>query len=209
MAKAFAELTFTPEVRRIQKAQGSAKAYDRFLQPDASADNAFGLREKQFIQMRDGFYQATVSETGWPYVQFRGGPRGFLKVLDDKTIAYADFRGNRQYISAGNLTKDNRIAMILVDYPNSARLKILGRVRLIEVSDDPFLIETLHDDTYRGRPERAAVITLEGFDWNCPQHLPVRLTMEEMQPILEPFQSELAQLKEENSTLKAQLARGE
>ncbi|MFD1159384.1 pyridoxamine 5'-phosphate oxidase family protein [Roseovarius aestuarii] len=206
MAKAFAERTFTQEVRQIQERQGSARSYDRFLSAEAPADDRLGPREIQFISQRDGFYQATVSETGWPYVQFRGGPRGFLKVLDDQTIAYADFRGNRQYISAGNLTKDDRIAMILVDYPNSARVKVLGRARLVEAADDPLLVERLQDETYRGRPERAVVITVEGFDWNCPQHLPVRLTMEEMRPILEPFQAELATLKAENAALKARLA---
>ncbi len=206
MAKAFAERTFTQEVRQIQERQGSARSYDRFLSAEAPADDRLGPREIQFISQRDGFYQATVSETGWPYVQFRGGPRGFLKVLDDQTIAYADFRGNRQYISVGNLTKDDRIAMILVDYPNSARVKILGRARLVEAADDPLLVERLQDETYRGRPERAVVITVEGFDSNCPQHLLVRLTMEEMRPILEPFQAELATLKAENAALKARLA---
>ena len=205
MAKAFAELAFTPAVRKMQERQGSAAAYDRSLSEDAPSDDTLGPREQQFIGMRDGFYQASVSETGWPYVQFRGGPRGFLKVLNEKTIAYADFRGNRQYISAGNLTRDDRIAMILVDYPNSARLKLLGRARLVELTEEPELIQSLHDDSYRARPERAVVITVEGFDWNCPQHLPVRLTMEEMEPILAPFQAELAQLRAENVALKERL----
>ncbi len=206
MAKAFAELAFTPRVRAIQEKQGSAKAYEKFLSADFGPDNRLGPQEVRFIGLRDGFYQATVSETGWPYVQFRGGPRGFLKVLDDQTIAYADFRGNRQYISAGNLDHDDRIAMILVDYPNSARIKILGRARLVDIADDPALIERLHDDSYRGRPERAVVIRVEGFDWNCPQHLPVRLTMEELQPILAPLQQQLGQLQAENAALKAELS---
>ncbi|WP_317054554.1 pyridoxamine 5'-phosphate oxidase family protein [Roseovarius rhodophyticola] len=202
MAKAFAELAFTDAVKKIQQEQGSARMYERVLAPETPQDNRLGPNEIQFIAMRDGFYQATVSETGWPYVQFRGGPRGFLKVLDDQTLAYADFRGNRQYISTGNLSGDDRIAMILVDYPNSARVKILGRASL---SDDPDLIAQLHDESYKARPERAVVIKVEGFDWNCPQHLPVRLTMEELQPILAPFQQELAALREENARLKAKL----
>ncbi|WP_338548161.1 pyridoxamine 5'-phosphate oxidase family protein [Roseovarius phycicola] len=202
MAKAFAELAFTDTVKKMQQEQGSARMYERVLEPDAPQDNRLGPRETEFIAMRDGFYQATVSETGWPYVQFRGGPRGFLKVLDDQTLAYADFRGNRQYISTGNLSGDDRIAMILVDYPNSARVKILGRANL---SDDPNLIAKLHNESYKARPERAVVIKVEGFDWNCPQHLPVRLTMEELQPILAPFQQELAALREENARLKTQI----
>lgn len=206
MAKTFAELAFTPAVRELQKAHGSDRMYDRFLTPEAEKGDRLGPSEAQFISLRDGFYQATVSETGWPYVQFRGGPRGFLKVLDDKTIAYADYRGNRQYISAGNLRGDDRIAMILVDYPNSARIKVLGRARLVDQADDPDLVSRLNDDTYPARPERAVVITVEGFDWNCPQHLPVRLTVEELDPVLAPLRQELAQLRKENAALKAQLA---
>ena len=203
MAKTFAETAFTPAVREMQEQQGSARMYDRMLDPSAERGDRLGPNEVQFISLRDGFYQATVGETGWPYVQFRGGPRGFLKVLDDKTIAYADFRGNRQYISDGNLKGDDRIALILVDYPNSARIKIFGRARL---SDDPDLIARLKDDGYRARVERAVVITVEGFDWNCPQHLPVRLTVEELEPVLAPIRKELSDLKAENAALKARLA---
>lgn len=203
MAKTFAELAFTPTVREMQEKQGSARMYDRVLDPEAERGDRLGPNEAQFISLRDGFYQATVGETGWPYAQFRGGPRGFLKVLDDKTIAYADYRGNRQYISDGNLKGDDRIALILVDYPNSARIKIFGRARL---SDDPDLIARLRDDGYRARVERAVVITVEGFDWNCPQHLPVRLTVEELEPVLAPIRKELSDLKAENAALKARLA---
>lgn len=206
MAKAFAELVFTQTVRAFQSAQGAAEMNDRMLAGDAARDDKLGPDEERFIALRDGFYQSTVSETGWPYVQFRGGPRGFLKVLDERTLAYADFRGNRQYVSAGNLGQDDRIALILVDYPNSARIKILGRSRLVDKVDAPALIAQLHDDSYKARPERAVVITVEAFDWNCPQHLPVRLTMEELQPILAPFQQELAQLRAENTALKKALA---
>lgn len=202
MAKIFHELAFTDAVRAIQEQQGSAAMYARSLAPDAPADDRLGPREAEFIAQRDGFYQATVSATGWPYVQFRGGPRGFVKMLDDKTLGYADYRGNRQYISVGNLAENDRISLILMDYPNSARLKILGRVR---ISDDPDLISRLMDDGYKARPERAVVITVEGFDWNCPQHIPVRLTMEELGPILAPFQQELAQLRAENAALKEKL----
>ena len=205
MVKAFAELAFTETVRALQEAQGSARMYDRVLARDAARDERLGPDEKRFIALRDGFYQATVSGTGWPYVQFRGGPRGFLKVLDDTTLAYADFRGNRQYVSAGNLGDEDRIAMILVDYPNSARIKILGRARLVEAADDSDLIERVQEKSYEARVERAVVITVAAFDWNCPQHLPVRLTVEELQPILTPFQQELAALRAENAALKQAL----
>lgn len=180
MPRAYAELTFTPHVRAIQERQGSAASYARFLAPDFSGGDAFTAREAAFITERDGFYQATVSETGWPYVQFRGGPRGFLKVLDEKRLAYADFRGNRQYLSVGNLQTNNRISLFLMDYPNRRRLKILGTVELVNIEDDPDLIARLHDPEYRAVPERAFIITLAGFDWNCPQHIPQRYTLEEL-----------------------------
>ncbi len=203
MARAFAEIAFTPAVRAAQQRQGSAAIYDRMLTPAADRANLLGPEEVAFVAARDGFYQATTSETGWPYVQFRGGPAGFLKVLDEKTIAYADFRGNRQYVSAGNLAGDDRISMILMDYPNRRRLKVFGRARLVEKNDDPDLVASLHVDGYRARPERAVVITIEGLDWNCPQHIPVRLTREELEPHLAPLRDELSRLQAENAALKA------
>jgi predicted pyridoxine 5'-phosphate oxidase superfamily flavin-nucleotide-binding protein len=205
MARAFAEIAFTPAVRAAQSRQGSAAAYERMLAPEADPANRLGPEEAAFIAARDGFYQATVSETGWPYVQFRGGPAGFLKVLDQSTIAYADFRGNRQYVSTGNLAGDDRISMILMDYPNRRRLKVLGRARLVEAAEDADLVAGLHDPSYRARPERAVVITIEALDWNCPQHIPVRLTREEMEPHLAPLMDELARLKAENAALKVAL----
>jgi predicted pyridoxine 5'-phosphate oxidase superfamily flavin-nucleotide-binding protein len=205
MPRTFAKIAFTPAVRAAQQRQGSAAAYDRFLAPETDPANLLGPEETAFIAARDGFYQATVSETGWPYVQFRGGPAGFLQVLDRRTIAYADFRGNRQYVSTGNLAGDDRISMILMDYPNRRRLKVLGRARLVEAAEDPDLVARLHVDGYRARPERAVVITIEGLDWNCPQHIPVRLTREELEPHLAPLKDELTRLTAENAALKAKL----
>jgi hypothetical protein len=205
MARAFAEIAFTPAVRAAQQRQGSAVAYDRMLAPETDPANVLGPEEAAFIAARDGFYQATVSETGWPYVQFRGGPAGFLKVLDRRTIAYADFRGNRQYVSTGNLAGDDRISMILMDYPNRRRLKLLGRARLVEAADDAALVAGLHDPSYRARPERAVVIAIEGLDWNCPQHIPVRLTREELEPHLAPLKDELTRLRAENAAVRAAL----
>jgi uncharacterized protein len=185
MARNFAQIAFTPGVRAAQEANGSAAAYEKFLSPDADRGSRLTDRETSFIAARDGFYQATVSETGWPYVQFRGGPVGFIRQVDDATIAYADFRGNRQYISTGNLTGDDRVSMILMDYPNQRRLKIWGHARLVDKADDPALIEQLHDASYRALPERAVVIAVEAFDWNCPQHIPQRFTREELEQISE------------------------
>ncbi len=206
MARAFAEIAFTPAVRDAQARHGSASAYHRLLADDAEPANRLTGAEKAFIEARDGFYQATVSETGWPYVQFRGGPAGFLKVLDPETIAYADFRGNRQYVSVGNLEGDDRVSLILMDYANRRRLKILGRARIVDIADDPELVARLHAPGYRARPERAVVITVLGFDWNCPQHIPRRLTLEELEPELAPLREALGRLTAENERLTAELA---
>lgn len=205
MPRAFAEIAFTPAVRAMQERQGSAASYERFLAPEADPANRLGPEEAAFVEARDGFYQATISETGWPYVQFRGGPPGFLKALDRQTIGYADFRGNRQYVSAGNLGGNDRIALILMDYQNRRRLKVLGRARLVELADDPALVARLHVEGYKARPERAVLIAVEGLDWNCPQHIPVRLTREELEPHLAPLKAEMNRLQAENARLKAML----
>ncbi len=176
MSRPFARIAFTPAVRAFQESRG--------LRPrPPGPDDVRGERgvrltaaEAEFIAGRDGFYQATVSESGWPYVQFRGGPSGFLRVLDERTIAYADFRGNMQYVSAGNLAGDGRVALILMDYANRRRLKILGRARLVDAGDDPALVAKLEDPSYRAHVERAVVIAIEAFDWNCPQHITPRYT---------------------------------
>jgi predicted pyridoxine 5'-phosphate oxidase superfamily flavin-nucleotide-binding protein len=203
MSRAFADLTFTPAVLAIQKQQGSAAGYANFLEPEADAGNEIGPAEAEFIATMDGFFQATVSENEWPYVQFRGGPKGFLKVIDEKTIAYADFRGNRQYLSVGNLTENDRISLILIDYPNRRRLKIWGRAKLVQISDNAEFVKKLQTPGYRGLPERAVTITIEAMDWNCPQHIPQRMTREEFEPYLEPMRAELEQLRAENEKLKS------
>jgi predicted pyridoxine 5'-phosphate oxidase superfamily flavin-nucleotide-binding protein len=202
MSRAFAEIGFTPTVLALQAQHGSARSYSKFLEPDADQMNRLGPAEAEFISERDGFYQATVSDTGWPYVQFRGGPAGFLKALDEKTVAYADFRGNRQYLSVGNLSDNDRISLILMDYPNRRRLKIWGRTKLIGADEDLAMMAKLQDPAYRAHPERAVVITVEALDWNCPQHIPQRMTLEELEPQLEPLRAEIRQLTAENARLK-------
>lgn len=175
MARAFADITFTPSVKAAQVRYGSRAANEGF---ERAANRAAVLtpREADFIAARDGFYQATVSETGWPYVQFRGGPPGFLKVLDDRTIGYADFRGNVQYISTGNIEADGRVSLILMDYASRRRLKIWARARIVHEDEDPGLLTRLEIPTYRARVERAVVMTVEALDWNCPQHITPRFT---------------------------------
>jgi len=207
MAKAFAKISFTPSVVRIQKQHGSDKAYSKFLSPDAQGGDQLTEGEVQFISARDSFYQASASNDGWPYVQYRGGPAGFLKILDATTLAYADFRGNRQYISVGNVSENDRVSLILVDYPNRRRLKIWARARLVSLADDPELVASLHDESYRARPERAVVLSLEAYDWNCPQHIHPRFTLAELEPYVGDLQAQIAALKEDNQSLKTKLSK--
>ena len=207
MSRAFADIAFTPSVLAEQAKQGSAENYAHFLRPEAEPANLIGPAEAEFIERMDGFFQASVNENGWPYVQFRGGPAGFLNVLDPSTIAYADFRGNRQYLSAGNLSVDNRVSLILVDYPNRRRLKIWGHARLVEKDSDGDLVSRLQPQGYRALPERAVVINVAALDWNCPAHIPQRMTMQELAPIVQPMQHEIERLKAENLELKQFLGR--
>ena len=162
-------------LKAVQSRHGSRAMAERLEGADGSGDR-LGELEIEFIEARDSFYQATVSETGWPYVQFRGGPAGFLKVLDDRTLAYADFRGNVQYLSAGNLAACDRFLMILMDYANRRRLKIWANARIVDSDEDPDLMARLKEPTYRARVERAIVMTIEAIDWNCPQHITPRYT---------------------------------
>ncbi|MDY7525188.1 pyridoxamine 5'-phosphate oxidase family protein [Sphingomonas sp. 10B4] len=174
MANAFLTLATTPSVLAAQVANGSAGLYDT-VGGRRPAD-CFGPAEVQFIAERDSFYMASVSESGWPYVQHRGGPAGFLKVLDEKTLAFADFRGNRQYISLGNVAANNRVAIFLMDYPRRRRLKLYARIEARNLSTDPVLASKLDLPSYRGVPERVFLLHLEAFDWNCPQHITPRFT---------------------------------
>jgi ferredoxin-NADP reductase/predicted pyridoxine 5'-phosphate oxidase superfamily flavin-nucleotide-binding protein len=196
MGYAFSDIAFTTQVRDIQTLMGSREQYAHLDAPPDRGDR-LGRREIAFIEAADHFYQATVSETGWPYVQHRGGPAGFLKVINDKTLGFADFVGNVQYVSVGNLKKDDRIAMIVMDYANQRRLKLLGRARTVEIDDDPELIERLRDQGYDGQAERAFVIAVEGFDWNCPQHITPRFTEAEIAAMVAPMQAQVRNLKEQ------------
>ncbi|MEM7269183.1 MAG: pyridoxamine 5'-phosphate oxidase family protein [Pseudomonadota bacterium] len=199
MARAFADIAFTEAVLAEQSARGSADHYAKWLGDDADRSDHIGPAEAEFILQRDGFYQATVGAEGWPYVQFRGGPRGFLRPINEKQLAYADFRGNRQYVSAGNLKGDDRVSLILMDYPNQRRLKIFGHAKL---SEEPELVASLMPSGYRAKPERAVVINIASVDWNCPAHIPQRLTVEEYRPIIAELQGRIAALEAENERLK-------
>lgn len=203
MPRAFSELTFTPAVRAHQERMGSAKTYAKFIEGGPQQGHQIGPTEKAFIEARDGFYQSTVSETGWPYVQFRGGPVGFLRVLGPQSIGYADLSGNKQYISRGNLDGNDRVAMILMDYANQRRLKILGRVSFTE---GEAAAASIYPQGAQSRAERAAIIRVEALDWNCPSHITPRYTESELRPHLNALGQQLAELKAENERLKQQLA---
>lgn len=175
MPHAFAAITFTPSVKALQEAAGSRAGYERaFGGTGAASNREITESEAQFLAQQRTFYMATVSETGWPYVQHRGGPRGFLKVIDPRTIGFADFEGNRQFISVGNSAGNNRVALIAVDYAAGRRLKILGRMEVRPLSDTDPQTSALRDPAYRAQPRRAILITIEGYDWNCPQHITTR-----------------------------------
>ncbi|MGE4112310.1 MAG: pyridoxamine 5'-phosphate oxidase family protein [Burkholderiales bacterium] len=191
MARAFATIAFTPNVRSAQAQMGSRDVY-RTAETGEPETVELGAYESEFISTRDSFYQGTVSETGWPYVQHRGGPAGFLKVLDARTIGYADFTGNRQYISVGNLRGDDRVSLFLMDYPGQRRLKIWGRARLVDEDTEPALIAQLESPRYRAPVERGVVITVEAYDWNCPKYITPRFTEPEIRELEGHWQRETA-----------------
>ena len=201
---AFLETLSTPSIKAAQEAKGSGEFWAKF----AGHRDFAGLTdaEAEFIAMRDSFYMATVAENGWPYVQHRGGPPGFLRVLDSRTLAFADFRGNRQYISVGNLAANDRVALILMDYPGRRRLKLLGHIEVKDLETDVKLAQKIAITGYKARVERAMVIHLIAFDWNCPQHLTQRFTEAELASVLTPIRDRLAALENENNALRTQLA---
>jgi predicted pyridoxine 5'-phosphate oxidase superfamily flavin-nucleotide-binding protein len=210
MSHRYIQMTSTPAVRAARQRYGGAGRYDSRGEaagtlPDTVPDN-LGEAEVAFIDERDGFYVASVSETGWPYVQFRGGPRGFLRVLDSSTLGFADFRGNRQYITAGNVAADDRVALFLMDYAHQQRLKIMGHARIVDVTDDPAAAKSLAMPGYPGRIERVVFVTVEAFDWNCQQHITPRFTEAELASIIVPVQQRLEALQAENEQLRRKLA---
>jgi len=201
MSHKFFDLTFTPSVKREQEHYGTRQNYARF---ESREPDFYGLTavEAEYISYRDSFYLATVGENGQPYVQFRGGPPGFLKVLDPETLAYADFGGNLQYISVGNLSVNDRAALILMDYPNRQRLKVLARVEIKDEQDVPDLIEKLQMPGYKAKIERAAILHVEAFDWNCPRHITPRYTVEEIRILNQPLYGQIEKLEAELKRLK-------
>lgn len=204
MSKHYGKIAFTDAVRDVQDRYGSGAFYKAKTMRAPAAESSDALTEdaREFLGQRDGFYLATVSETGWPYVQFRGGPVGFLRVIDEHTLGWADFRGNLQYISTGNLGADDRVALFAMDYAHRRRLKIYGHARIVNVEDDPDLAAALADPSYDAKVERAVIVHVEAFDWNCPQHITPRFTAAEIEPAVSTLRSEVEALRAENAALR-------
>jgi len=193
----FGEIAFTPSVKAMQEKLGSRKAYAA-LEVGDHHNSELGSDESDFIVVRDSFYMATVSETNWPYVQHRGGPAGFVKVLDARTLGFADYRGNRQYVSVGNLLKNDRVSLFFMDYPHRTRLKLLGHAELIG-TERTEVLKSLSVSEYKAKVERGILIHVAAYDWNCPQHITPRFTEEEVETAIQPLRRRIA-------TLEAQLA---
>jgi len=181
MNRNFTKFAFTESVKKAQEHYGTRRSYARM---ENSGDRyVLTDREISFIQSRDSFYLATVGENGWPYLQFRGGPKGFLKAIDDTSIGYADFRGNGQYISTGNLQASNKASLILMDYPSQQRLKIWVEATIIEAEQNAALMQHLEMAEYKARIERLMLFNIQAYDWNCPQHITPRYTVEEIEAL--------------------------
>jgi len=186
MGRAYAETMFSEAAKRYQQQHGSREQYQRLAERGPSRD-ALGPVERDFISRRDSFYLASITEDGWPYVQHRGGPVGFLRVLDNRTLAFADFSGNKQFITAGNLATNDKVSLFLMDYPNQARLKIIGHARVVE--GDRELEAKVSVAGYKATVNWVMVIDVVGFDWNCSQHITPRWTAEEIQAVMGAGQS--------------------
>jgi predicted pyridoxine 5'-phosphate oxidase superfamily flavin-nucleotide-binding protein len=205
MGYGFLDTLKTASIEAARRENGGDAAWANFA---GHRDfDRFTDAERDFIGHRDSFYMATVAENGWPYMQHRGGPIGFLQVLDDRTLGFADFRGNRQYITVGNLSVDDRAALFLMDYANRARLKILGHIEVKDLKDDADLAAKLTTPGYKAKAERAMLVHPQNFDWNCPQHITPRFTQAELEPALAPIQQKLIDLQQENENLRTELAK--
>ena len=201
MSYPYLDLASTPGVKAVRAAKGADRIWDAGASERPS--DRFTAHEAAFIAERDSFYMASVSETGWPYVQHRGGAPGFLRVIDGQTLAFADYRGNRQYISLGNLSTNTRVALLLMDYPHRRRLKIYAEAEVKNVGDDAALATSF--TAAHGKPEGFIRLHLHAFDWNCPQYITPRFTEAEIAAAVQPMRDRLSALKAENADLRRRL----
>lgn len=191
MRRKFTEIAFTPEVKAAQSQYGTREIYENFVQQGITED-LLTAQEIEFIQARDSFYLGTVGSNGYPYIQFRGGATGFLKIIDEKTLGFADFKGNLQYISVGNLLESDRVFLFLMDYAHRRRLKIWGRAKVIH---DAALLSELAVSNYPAEIERGIIITIEAMSWNCPQHIPLKYSEAEVKAKTEPLEARIKELE--------------
>ncbi len=194
MTRPISDIAFTPAVKAAQERNGSRAGYARMAERGDWADTV-SEDLAAFLETRDSFYLGTATADGQPYIQHRGGPKGFLKVIDERTLAFADFAGNRQFLSTGNLSENDKAYIFLMDYPNRRRIKIWGRARVVE--NDPALIERLADPDYEGKLQRAVVFDVAAWDVNCPQHITRRFDEDEVAALLAPLRSRIAELEAE------------
>lgn len=199
-------LAHTSAVRRVQQEMGSATAVGRRLREPAGQAEPLTAAATDFIRSLDGFLFASVGETGWPYIQFRGGPPGFVHVLDEHTLGYLDVRGNRQYITTGNVRGNDRVALFFLDHARQTRLKLFGRATAVPADENPVLAERLDSPRTEGRAEQLVTVRVEAVAWNCPNHITPRFTRRELSDALGPVHDRLARLEEENAALRAELA---
>lgn len=204
MTDNFTELAFTDSVKSQQEKYGTRTAYAR-MEKGGKFRNQLTWQEQGYIKKRDSFYLASVGENGWPYMQFRGGPQGFLKVVGDNTLAFADFRGNGQYISTGNFGDNKKTMLFLMDYPNKQRLKIWAEAEVLDPKEHPELAEQVVLPDYEAKVERIIVFKVQAFDWNCPQHITPRYTQEEIADSQQALTTRIAELETENKSLRQQI----
>jgi predicted pyridoxine 5'-phosphate oxidase superfamily flavin-nucleotide-binding protein len=196
MSRKFGEIAFTPEVKAVQEQRGSRQTYEKYI-ANGAANDTITPKIEEFIAQLDGFYFGTVSSNGYPYIQFRGGSPGFLKVLNEKTLGFADFAGNVQYITVGNLSGNNKAFLFLMNYRHRKRIKIWGRAEFVE--EDVQLIERLRVPGYAAETERAILFHVEATSENCPQHIPTRYSETEVELLLAPLRDRIAQLEQQLS----------
>ena len=199
MAEHVSDVAFSPAVKAAQERRGSRRGYARMEEKGGWCDRVTP-ELADFLAQRDSFYLATANAQGRPYIQHRGGPKGFLKVLDQRRLAFADFRGNRQYVTLGNLSENDQAYIFLMDYTNRRRIKIWGRARIVE--DDPDLLEGLLVPGYSGRPEHAVVFEIEAWDTNCPQHIPRRYDEDQVAQLTAESRARIAELEAEVKRLR-------
>lgn len=200
----YAQLAFTDAIKKMQEEEGSRSAYDRMEK--MSVVDGLTENEVRFIKDRDSFYMASFGENEFPYIQHRGGPAGFIKIIDNKTIGIVDFSGNRQYISTGNISKNENIALIMVSYPQRARLKIYAKAKIVELNENEVLYNLLKPEDYKFRPERMMVFEIQAYDWNCPQHITPRFTSEEVEQALLPQRKYITDLENKIKELEVKLS---